>query len=43
LDIAEKYNGYLSYKADENDTRRIGQILEYKPEEIEAFIIKMRK
>ena len=37
-DIAEKYNGYLYYKATDEDTRRIGQLLGYKAEDIEDFI-----
>ena len=37
-DIANKYNGYLSYKATDEDTRRIGQLLGYKAEDIETFI-----
>jgi hypothetical protein len=42
-DIAEKYDGYLSYRATEEDSRRIGQLLKYKPEEIEDYIIHNRK
>ena len=41
-DIAEKYDGYLSYRATEEDSRRIGQLLKYKPEEIEDYIIHNR-
>jgi hypothetical protein len=37
-DIANKYGGYLSYKATDDDTRRIGQLLGYKAEDIETFI-----
>jgi len=37
-DIAEKYNGYLSYKATDEDARRIGQLLGYKAEDIETYI-----
>ena len=37
-DIANKYNGYLSYKATDEDTRRIGQLLGYKAEDIESYI-----
>ena len=37
-DIANKYNGYLSYKATDEDTRRIGQLLGYKAEDIETYI-----
>ena len=36
--IAEKYNGYLSSNATAEDTRRIGQLLDYDPEQIELFI-----
>ena len=37
-DIANKYNGYLSYKATDEDTRRIGQLLGYKAKDIETYI-----
>lgn len=37
-DIAEKYGGYLSAEATDDDTRKIGQILGYKKEDIEGFI-----
>jgi hypothetical protein len=37
-DIAEKYDGYLAYWATENDTRRIGQLLNYHQKDIEDFI-----
>jgi hypothetical protein len=37
-DIAEKYNGYLSHKATDEDARRIGQLLGYKAEDIEKYI-----
>jgi len=36
-DIAEKYGGYLAANATDDDTRRIGQILGYKKEDIETF------
>jgi hypothetical protein len=36
--IAEKYNGYLASNATAEDTRRIGQLLNYDPEQIELFI-----
>jgi len=36
--IAEKYDGYLSSNATAEDTRRIGQLLDYDPEQIELFI-----
>jgi len=39
-DIAEKYGGYLSYKATAEETRRIGQLLNYKESDIEGFIQK---
>jgi hypothetical protein len=42
-DIAEKYNGYLSAEATDEDTRRIGQILGYKKEAVEAFIKKQKE
>jgi hypothetical protein len=41
-DIAEKYNGYLSHKATDEDTRRIGQLLGYKAEDIESHIEKRK-
>jgi hypothetical protein len=37
-----KYNGYLSYKATEEDTRRIGELLGYKKETIDSFIEKLK-
>jgi hypothetical protein len=39
-DIAEKYGGYLSYEATAEETRRIGQLLDYKESDIEDFIRK---
>lgn len=36
--IAIKYDGFLSPNADENETRRIGELLNYDPEEVERFI-----
>ena len=42
-DIAEKYDGFLSYKATEEDSRRIGQLLGYKKEDIDDYIIKNKK
>lgn len=42
-DIAEKYGGYLSYKATEEETRRIGQLLSYNEQEIEDYIKKNYK
>ncbi len=41
--IAEKYNGYFAYWATEEDTRRIGQLLQYDPMDIEKFINKNKK
>jgi hypothetical protein len=41
-DLANKYNGYLSYKATEEDTRRIGELLGYKKEAIDRFIEKIK-
>jgi hypothetical protein len=38
--IAEKYGGYLIWNATEEDSRRIGELLEYAPEDIEAYITK---
>jgi hypothetical protein len=42
-DIAMKYGGYLSYEASEEDSRRIGQILGYKKDEIEDYIKHNKK
>ena len=39
-DIADKYNGYLAYWATKEDTRRIGELLQYDPKDIEEFINK---
>ena len=39
-DIAEKYDGYLSYNATPEDSRRIGQLLDYKESDIEDYITK---
>ena len=39
-DIAEKYKGYLSANATKEDTRRIGELLEYTPKAIDAFVAK---
>lgn len=36
--MAEKYDGYLASNATAEDTRRIGQLLDYDPEQIEQFI-----
>jgi hypothetical protein len=37
-DIAEKYKGYLASNATAEDTRRIGQLLDYDEDKIEQFI-----
>jgi len=42
-DIAMKYGGSLSYTASEEDSRRIGQILGYKKDEIEDYINHNKK
>ena len=42
-DIAMKYGGSLSYVASEEDSRRIGQILGYKKDEIEDYIKHNKK
>ena len=39
-DIADKYDGYLSYRATKEDTIRIGQLLQYDPKDIEEFVNK---
>lgn len=41
-DIADSYGGYLYYKATEKDTRRIGELLEYDPQDVESFIKKVK-
>ena len=38
LSIAEKYGGYFSSKATEEDSRRIGQLLGYKQSNINDYI-----
>jgi hypothetical protein len=38
--IAEKYDGYLSANASKEDTRRIGELLGYTEDKIDAFIAK---
>jgi hypothetical protein len=40
LDIANKYGGFLHYKATDDDSRRIGQLLGYKESDIENYINK---
>lgn len=39
-DIAEKYGGYLSYEATDEETREIGRLLNYNPDKVEEFIKK---
>jgi hypothetical protein len=36
--IAERHGGYLSYRATDEESRRIGQLLEYRPEDIDQHI-----
>jgi hypothetical protein len=36
--IAEKYEGYLSYRATKEDTRRIGELLGYKKEDVDKYV-----
>jgi len=38
VSIAEKYNGYLSVNATEEDSRRIGQLLSYHEDDINDYI-----
>ena len=42
-DIAEKYGGYLSYKATDDETRRIGELLGYTKKDIEDHIEDRRR
>ena len=42
-DIAMKYDGSLSYIASEEDSRRIGQILGYRQDDIEDYIKHNKK
>jgi hypothetical protein len=37
-DIAEKYGGYLAWNASMEDTRRIGELLEYDENDIDEYI-----
>jgi hypothetical protein len=37
-DIAEKYGGYLAWFATEEESRRIGQLLNYNKEAVEEYI-----
>jgi len=39
LNIANKYGGYLSYEAEDDEIRRIGQLLNYKSSDVEEYII----
>jgi hypothetical protein len=41
--IAEKYGGFLYWNATEEDSRRIGELLEYDPEDIEDYIQQNKK
>jgi len=43
LSIAEKYGGYLSHEATDDDVREIGRLLEYNPESVEDFILNSNK
>ena len=38
LEIAERYGGFLAHNATEADTRRIGQLLDYKKSDIDKYI-----
>lgn len=40
--LAEKYGGYLSINATDDETRRIGELLGYKKEAIDSFIEKRK-
>ncbi len=40
--IAEKYEGFLSYEATDEDERRIGQLLNYDPKKVEKYIENKR-
>jgi antitoxin component YwqK of YwqJK toxin-antitoxin module len=39
--IASKYDGYLSGKATYEDSKRIGELLEYDPEDIQTYLNKL--
>lgn len=41
--LAEKYGGYLSGHATEEDSRRIGELLSYHPDDIEDYIQRNRR
>jgi hypothetical protein len=38
LSIANKYGGYLSYRATKDETIRIGQLLDYHQDKIDQFV-----
>jgi hypothetical protein len=38
--IANKYGGYLSYEATEQETRRIGELLGYDKKDVDGYINK---
>lgn len=38
--IAEKYGGYFAWYAEDEDTRRIGELLGYQKDKVEAFVQK---
>lgn len=38
--IAMKYGGFLAYDATEEDSRRIGELLDYEKSDIDAYINK---
>lgn len=40
VDILNRYGGYASYKASYEDTKRIGELLGYKKETIDAYLEK---
>lgn len=42
IEIVERYGGYASSDATDDETREIGKLLEYNPEEIEKFIQKLK-
>jgi len=39
-DIAEKYEGFLAYDASDEDSSRIGELLGYRKEDVDAYIEK---
>lgn len=43
MEISQKYGGYLSAFASEEDSRRIGQLLSYHPQDIEDYIVHNKK